>query len=131
MWWNTDLTEIDFLWSLCCKWSTLRLLLAYTLCKKCLFFEITLLLGLTKNGKNVSVTSKMQMITKIISRFVFLYTGTRGHCISSSHFVTFLDLESSSKFSKIPFSQQSYSTIRLKFGIEVVQLVGIRCRKQF
>ena len=39
-----------------------------------------------------------------------------------SRFVTFLDFEFSSTFSKISFSQQSYYPIRLKFGNKVCSL---------
>ena len=39
-----------------------------------------------------------------------------------ARFVTFFDLDFSSKFSKVPFSQQSHCTIRLKFGVHVCSI---------
>ena len=48
--------------------------------QKYLFFEILQLFRLTKNYKNASVTSKMQMLTEIIVLFVLiLYTGLITH----------------------------------------------------
>ena len=56
-----------FFMFLCRKWYILRLFVNAYVVQKCLFFEILHLFGLTKNDKNVSVTSKMQMFTKIIA----------------------------------------------------------------
>ena len=51
--------------------------------QKFIFFEIVHLLGLPKNGNNVSVVSKMQMFTKIISLFVFKFLYWLGNPIGT------------------------------------------------
>ena len=80
--WKSDHFQIEFLWFLWGKWTIVRphpnifciffmlwavysktILLKFTLYKSFSFFEILHVVGLTKNCKNVSLASKMEMFT--------------------------------------------------------------------